>query len=134
MSDLRNAFRTLGRSPGFAAATIFTLALAIGANTAMFSFGDATAFRPPDVGADRRTILLLIGRQAITMIAPCLVLGAALAYFAMPFFAGAFDFATHDRGTLAAVVLLFTGIALVAALVPARRAARVDPLVALRYE
>ena len=29
--------------------TIWTLALAIGANTAMFSFGDATAFRPPDV-------------------------------------------------------------------------------------
>lgn len=86
------------------------------------------------VGADRRTILLLIGRQAIPMIAPGLVLGAALAYFAMPFLAGPFDFAPHDPAMLAAVVILFAGIALVAALVPARRAARVNPLVALRYE
>src|SRR5688500_19035635 len=49
MSDLRNAVRSLRSSPGFASATILTLGLAIGANTAMFSFGDATAFRPPDV-------------------------------------------------------------------------------------
>ncbi len=86
------------------------------------------------VGADRRTILLLIGRQAIPMIAPGLVAGAALAYFTMPFFAVPFDFSPHDPAMLTAVVILFAGIALVAALVPARRAARVDPLVALRYE
>jgi macrolide transport system ATP-binding/permease protein len=86
------------------------------------------------VGADRRTILLLIGRQAIPMIAPGLVAGGVLAYFAMRFFAGPFDFATDDPAMLTAVVILFAGIALVATLIPARRAARVDPLVALRYE
>jgi len=47
--DLRYAARVLGTHPTFAAAAILTLALGIGANTAMFSLADATAFRPPDV-------------------------------------------------------------------------------------
>jgi putative ABC transport system permease protein len=37
MQDLRFTLRNLARSPGFAAAAILTLAVAIGANTAMFS-------------------------------------------------------------------------------------------------
>ena len=53
MHDLRYAFRTLLKSPGFAAAAILTLAIAIGANTAMFSilYGvvlEPLPYRDPD--------------------------------------------------------------------------------------
>jgi predicted permease len=47
--DVVYALRLFWRSPGFSAAAIVTLALGIGANTAIFTLADATVFRPIQV-------------------------------------------------------------------------------------
>jgi len=44
--DLRYALRGLGRNPGFTAAVVLSLAVGVGANTAVFSLTDATLNRP----------------------------------------------------------------------------------------
>jgi hypothetical protein len=42
--DLRSGFRQIGRNPGFSAAVILTLALGVGAPTAVFTLADPLSF------------------------------------------------------------------------------------------
>jgi putative ABC transport system permease protein len=56
--DLKHAARSLRRTPGFAAVTIATLALAIGANAAIFSVVDAVLIRPLPYAHGERLLFL----------------------------------------------------------------------------
>jgi putative ABC transport system permease protein len=91
------------------------------------------------LGADRRAIVGSVMRRGSRQIALGLALGFALAFvlatLGRDVLAGMlFNVSPHDPFSYTAVFLVVTAVTLAAALVPALRAARVDPMTALRAE
>jgi predicted permease len=87
------------------------------------------------IGANRRDILALMIRESTRPVLAGLLAGMVLAAGASRLLRGVlYGLNTVDAISFAGASLLFLAIALVATWLPSRRAMRVDPLVALRYE
>ena len=97
LQDLRYGRRLLARNPGYTLIAIVTLALGMGANTAIFGLACA----------------LTLTRLMTSLL---------------------FEVSPTDPLTFGTVALCVILAALLACYIPARRAIKVDPLVALRYE
>ena len=71
ISEFRQSVRSLARVPGFSLAVILTLALGIGANTAIFSVVDGVLLRPaPFASIDRLTMIWETDRKSGTLREP----------------------------------------------------------------
>jgi putative ABC transport system permease protein len=87
------------------------------------------------LGAGKNSIFRLIVGQAMTLVGISLVIGLAGAFAATRLLNSLlFGVGASDPATFAGIVLLVSAVAFVAAWLPARRATRVDPIVALRAE
>jgi predicted permease len=93
------------------------------------------------LGADRSDVLKMILRQGMTLALLGVVLGLAGAYVLTKYLESVLDLKSmlygvrvSDPLTYGVIAVGLTLVALVACYIPARRATKVDPMVALRYE
>jgi putative ABC transport system permease protein len=87
------------------------------------------------LGAGKSSIFRLIVGQAMMLVGISLIVGVAGAFAATRLLSSLlFGVGASDPVTFVAIVLLVSAVAFVAAWLPARRATRVDPIVALRAE
>jgi hypothetical protein len=123
LRDLRYALRSLRKNPVPTVVILLSLAIGIGANTAIFSVVDALLLRPLPYSESERLAAIgiaagLIGARALTRMMQALLFGVS----------------ATDSATFIAVAILLGLVAFAATVIPARRAAIVDPMAALREE
>ena len=87
------------------------------------------------LGARQTNVLGMVFRETVSVVLIGIAIGLPLAFAATRLIASQlYGLSASDPVTIAGAVLVLLAVAMVACYIPARRASRVDPLVALRYE
>ncbi len=87
------------------------------------------------LGAERGSIFTLVMGDVAFIVAAGVTAGVLISLSVTRVLATLlFGLGAHDPLTLAVAIALLSGVACVAGFIPARRATKVDPMVALRYE
>jgi len=87
------------------------------------------------LGAQSSNVLWLVISQGLKLVAIGVAIGLLLSFWLTDVISHLlFGVSAHDPITFVGVTLMLLGVSFLACFIPARRAARVDPLVALRYE
>jgi putative ABC transport system permease protein len=87
------------------------------------------------LGAEKSDVLGLIVGQAMTLAGIGITIGIAGSLMFTRLMSGLlYGVSATDPATFGVIAVLLAGVALLACYIPARRAAKVDPMVALRYE
>jgi len=86
------------------------------------------------VGADQTDVLSMILRQALALVASGMIVGLLLGWAAERGLNALFETSGTDVGAYLMILPALLAVTMVAAFIPANRAARIDPTRALRYE
>ncbi len=90
------------------------------------------------LGAEKQNIFRMVVEQGLRVALAGLAIGTVAALFLTRLLSSfsqlLYGVGSNDPATFIVVALLLTGVAILACYIPARRAMRVDPIVALRYE
>jgi putative ABC transport system permease protein len=87
------------------------------------------------LGASQADVVRMVGAAGLKLAAAGTVIGAIGAFALTRTMSGLlFDVSSFDVGTFAAMATTLIIVTIIACYIPARRAAKVDPLIALRYE
>jgi ABC-type antimicrobial peptide transport system permease subunit len=87
------------------------------------------------LGADQMRVLWMVLRESLALVGVGVAVGLLMAFAATRFISSQlYGVKPTDPATITAVTIVLAAVAVFAGYIPARRATKVDPMVALRYE
>jgi predicted permease len=89
------------------------------------------------LGADQKQVLWMVLRESVALVGVGVAIGLAMAFAAIRLISSQlqlYGVKPTDPATIAAATIVLGAVAAFAGYIPARRATKVDPIVALRYE